>query len=705
MGYDTSALRSATGRVASAIAAMLSFLATASAEPVDPRFPAELRAGPDSPAPARRLSARIRQLEDEREQLLQKISVLPQHDPKFMADHLGFHSLFDDPGSAGNLPLHRLLFKANRPLEIGAIALAPAFNPLEYGGNPYAFPRRFRIEVLEEGAEAFVTVVDWMQEDFPDPGPYPVFFSDINRIAREIRITVAKDVQQSGAAYYALGEVYLFRQTADARVGANMATWGDDSLTVMASDSFGMKPLWSLEYLNDGAAGFGFPLSDATVESDDLLVTFKEGEPAGGQVQVILDLGKVKPIGRIHFWPAEAPHLLALPSFGFPQKVLVELSAGPGFNRPKKIVSKNVGDRMFRDNLFSVVGTSYNARFVRITMEGFPEYRGQRILGLGEILVSQNEYIHSIGCKITANGLPKEALEQLPRLVDGCSRHRRIMSQGEWIRGLAKRRPLDRRLAAVEQELAVARARLRRVQLQWSIWIGGLLCLGLLCAMVLQRLQRRRVLGQLKWRITRDLHDEVGSSLGSIALTTEQLEHLAPPGEMKEELTDLSLMAREACASLREVVWVIDQKTIRLPALLHKLVERAERVLGRTGLAVDLPQDCPNLVVSLTAKRHLIMFFKEVVHNCARHAHATLAQLSVTASDGQLRISVADNGCGFDPVSVSDGWGLASMRQRAEELGGAMKLRSHPGEGTTVELEIPLDALRNEPRRAYKTSN
>ena len=206
-------------------------------------------------------------------------------------------------------------------------------------------------------------------------------------------------------------------------------------------------------------------------------------------------------------------------------------------------------------------------------------------------------------------------------------------------------------------------------------------------------------------RITRDLHDEVGSSLGSISLTAEQLEKMASDAEMKEELGDLSLMAREACVSLREVVWVIDQSTIHLPDLIKKLVERAERVLHGMELSVEIPPDCPNTEVALAFKRYLIMFFKEAVHNCVRHAHATQAWVGFSTDDQRLQVSVRDNGCGFDPEGESDGCGVDNMKERAKEMGGDLEIVSQPGKGTSIVLSVPLANLSKEPDNAYTTSN
>ena len=136
------------------------------------------------------LPMRIRQLEGERAGLLGGIAMLSQHAPKRLPERLGYHSV----------PLSRpegMVAESNHVTEVqfkfdpqlGAIAFAPALVP--DGEGAYAFPKRFKIEVLDrkprrKGKEKiwtippppyeWVEVVNWMREDFPDPGPYPVFF-------------------------------------------------------------------------------------------------------------------------------------------------------------------------------------------------------------------------------------------------------------------------------------------------------------------------------------------------------------------------------------------------------------------------------------------------------------------------------------------------------------------------------------------------
>jgi len=701
----------------------------ACAQSVDPHNPEEWRAmqAAEERVLSNWLPTRIRQLEEERAELQRNIALLPQHAPKRLPERLGYHSipLSGPEGVAG---------EANQVVEVqfdfdpwlGAIAFVPTLVPGEEGS--YAFPKRFKIEVIDRKPGwknkqwvvspppyEWVEVVNWMDEDFPDPGPYPVFFNMGDQRAHQLRLTVAGDAAGPDVDYHALGEMYLFNKKArQSQLESNMMVWKRGA-SINMFDGLFKPPLWDKSYLYDGVSGMGLPLSEATFEKDDFMVSWGVGNGVEEPVRIILDLGEERQVGRIQLWPSEAPYGMSIPLFGFPGKITMELSAHSDFSESS--VYTNLREWLHQDNLLSVhAGSKRKVRYIRLTLEDLAQYKGETILGLGEIMVTALEGREvlitgveegrSIACAVSGSGLPQAGLDQLHRLVDGCSRNRRILREVEWIRGLAVRRPLDRRLAEVEQELDAARDAWTAFKLRGSIWGGGLLGVGLLSAMGLQRLQRRKVLKNLKTRIMRDLHDDVGGGLGGIALKAGVLEGMVADETVKRELGDVTLMARETGASLREVVWMLDQQRILLPALIDKLVERAERVLHGVQLSVERSPELPALDVSLTCKRHIIMFFKEAVNNCARHAEATHVTVSIQVEkDRFLRVSVQDDGSGFDTAVKPTGWGLGNMKKRAEELRGEWELTSAPGQGTLVLLKMPLGVLSREPTRAYKTSN
>ena len=661
------------------------------------------------------LPARIRELRQQRQELVEFINTLPQHQPNPLTTAFGYHSLRRDPASPGTAGYHTVTGDLVYDPELDSIGMVPAFDPADPLVKTYAFPRRFKIEVMEgigtnvDGvwkvvdAGEWIEVVNWLEQDFPDPGPYPVVFTGINIPASKVRLSVPFGKGDS-TDFFALGELYLIRNE-DGKPADNMSVFGSTGIEFSASDNLSVAPFWDLGYVYDGISGLGLPLSERTADVRDLFVEFEPGGTPVDQVHFNLDLGKTERIGRIDIWPTEAPESMAVPLFGFPDRVTVEISNDRDFSESRIIDVENARSRMHNDNFLTVICDGIEARYIRVTFRDLFEFTGRQILGIGEIAVQEYGKIFSTGCDISAHGVPDAFLDQVPFVVDGFSRQRRILSEVDWIIGLAKRKPLDAQLKRVEAELAAAEQDWSRQLFRLIASGGGLLLILGLAGWALQRRERQREVNRLQLQITRDLHDEVGSNLGSSSLTSEQLENLDLDPELKEELGELSLMAREANASLVEVVWMTDQKSVFLRDLIGKLVERAEKVLRKQDVVANVPADCPDLKVRLTAKRHLIAFFKEAIHNCARHARASTVLLSIEIRNGGFHLSIEDNGCGFDPENVHDGWGLGSMKKRANELGGSLEMVSQPAKGTRLELSIPLQNLSMDPIRPYKTSN
>lgn len=176
-------------------------------------------------------------------------------------------------------------------------------------------------------------------------------------------------------------------------------------------------------------------------------------------------------------------------------------------------------------------------------------------------------------------------------------------------------------------------------------------------------------------RLARDLHDGLAQELAFIARETRRSETSPEIGTAAERALDEARRAIAALSASRE------------EPLDEALAQAAEEVATRVGAAVRL-RLAPGVEVAPAAREALVRIVREAVANAGRHATAGLVLVELTNGAG-TRVRVVDDGTGFDPAHVRPGgFGLVSMRERAEALGGRFRVAS--GEwGTEVEVLLP----------------
>ena len=204
------------------------------------------------------------------------------------------------------------------------------------------------------------------------------------------------------------------------------------------------------------------------------------------------------------------------------------------------------------------------------------------------------------------------------------------------------------------------------------------------------RLARMRTLERLRLRIARDLHDEVGSNLGSIVLLTQVAPQPAPA-----EMADIRRVATATIDALRDIVWFINPAHDNLGDLVQRMKETARTMLA--GIPYEfrenhLPAD---LELSLVCRQNVLPMFKEILNNAAQHARATRVDIEVETTHSEFRLRVRDQGKGFDETKVKLGNGLRNLRRRAGDLGGTLEIDSAPGRGTTLTLTARITHMRD----------
>jgi ligand-binding sensor domain-containing protein/signal transduction histidine kinase len=201
-------------------------------------------------------------------------------------------------------------------------------------------------------------------------------------------------------------------------------------------------------------------------------------------------------------------------------------------------------------------------------------------------------------------------------------------------------------------------------------------------------------LERVRTAIATDLHDDIGSSLSQIAVLTE-VARAGVNGENRrtqESLQRVAVLAREMVDSLSDIVWSIRAAPDGFDSLVSRMREFALDLLAGQGIEFDLRSaGRGEQQLGLEVRRHLFLMFKECIHNVARHSGCTAVKAELLVEDHEIVLTVADNGRGFETAGQAGGGsGIAGMRRRAESARGRVEVSSHPGDGCTVSIRLPL---------------
>lgn len=197
-------------------------------------------------------------------------------------------------------------------------------------------------------------------------------------------------------------------------------------------------------------------------------------------------------------------------------------------------------------------------------------------------------------------------------------------------------------------------------------------------------------------RLSREIHDTVSQSLSSIQMLLHAAERATDPDVALGHLR----AAREAAAGAQEEARAIVRALGPAPLASQSLAAALRRLAAtewsgtRATVTIDAPEDLGDHL-GMGGQTALLRLAQGAVGNALQHAAAGTITVTVRASAEGVRLEVADDGTGFDPASAPGmehgpgHFGLASMQERVDQLGGDLRLASRPGQGTTVSVWLP----------------
>jgi signal transduction histidine kinase len=191
--------------------------------------------------------------------------------------------------------------------------------------------------------------------------------------------------------------------------------------------------------------------------------------------------------------------------------------------------------------------------------------------------------------------------------------------------------------------------------------------------------------------ISRELHDEVGQSLGALLVEVGQLGKLVPPEDRatQAQIAQIKSVAESAVKSIRDIALLLRPPMLDDLGLVPALEWQAREISRRSDMEVEVHSENVSETLGDETKVTVYRLVQEALNNAATHASAKNAKVTIAQNPDKIMVEIIDDGHGFDP-GRQRGMGILGMEERVRRLGGTLTIESAPGKGATVEAELPL---------------
>jgi signal transduction histidine kinase len=555
----------------------------------------------------------------------------------------------------------------------------------EFLEDPGIFPKRFTVEVAQQADFGKSTVIYRSDShSFTPPDGMPVLFHCRN-IARYVRLTVQEGHHRESEDLFGLSEFMVISRGEPVSFGAKVETVG----------ALNVPGLWQPGALIDGRTPLGIwqqGNSPATNPGDAVIV-----EHADDTTIWNLNLDKSSLIDRVVLFPYQVSRSFEISVF--PESLAIELLDENG--NCEKVAEWNnqlPGASHMTPLVLPINGRS--AKTVRLKASSPWVMGDRRLHALSEMQVWSGGSNLAQGRPVTRTHDNQSAT--VTTLTDGYSSEQKIMPVGLWLHQLRERGRIEREL---EDLLSHQRELAANSELN-ATW-GSAIVLGLTFLIPVFIVERRRLMSKeqldsIRKRIASDLHDDIGSNLGSISMIArtarKDLVRLQGPEEIACDLSEVETIARESSLAMRDIVWLLERKQDSIGDLVVRMRETAGRLLREMEFTVECESSKTAAKLSLDAKRHLFLFYKEAIHNVLKHSKANRVSIRLWDEDDKLALEISDNGVGIPSNGLKESpTTVNKLQDRAHVLDGLLQVVSAANDGTRIRLFVKRSHLTQHP--------
>jgi signal transduction histidine kinase len=209
-------------------------------------------------------------------------------------------------------------------------------------------------------------------------------------------------------------------------------------------------------------------------------------------------------------------------------------------------------------------------------------------------------------------------------------------------------------------------------------------------------LKEERLVEQERLRIARDIHDTLAQGFTGVIVQLEAAEDAQSRGLARETTAHLQRardLARDGLQEARLSVRALRHQPLERKQLAEALGALLDKMTAGTGLHAKLIVDGASRRLASEVEQNLLCIGQEALANVLRHAHASRFTARLVYGNDAISLELQDNGSGFDPTAVHDGFGLIGMKERAQTMGGELSIQTTAPGGTTISMAVPV--LRN----------
>ena len=257
----------------------------------------------------------------------------------------------------------------------------------------------------------------------------------------------------------------------------------------------------------------------------------------------------------------------------------------------------------------------------------------------------------------------------------------------------------------LEQELAIKNRNLYAIILASSLLILGIIFFSIYKRNQLKRKQLQKEidlkdalatiktqnrLQEQRLRISRDLHDNIGSQLTFIISSLDNLKFVTKDAnsKLKNKLSGISSFTSDTIHQLRDTIWAMNKSEITIEDLHTRILSFVEKAkLATENIEFEINQNL-NIEFELTSIEGMNLFrvIQEAINNAIKYAEASKVSISLKNKEKTLYVSIIDNGIGFDLNNVDLGNGLSNIEKRISEINGKVKIVSKKNMGTEIQI-------------------